>query len=45
MSILTKGFGKREALLAAQQHLRSTENGKYDNPRYWAAFIMLDAAD
>jgi len=40
---LAKGQKKREAFLAAQQHLRSTENGKYDNPQYWAAFILLDA--
>lgn len=33
---------KREAFLKAQEHLRTTEGGKYSNPKYWAAFIMLD---
>ena len=32
----------REALTNAQLYLRTTENGKYDNPRFWAAFILID---
>ena len=37
---LLEGRTKREALVKAQQDLR--ENG-YDAPKYWAAFILLDA--
>ena len=32
-----------EALTNAQLHLRTVEDGKYDDPKYWAAFILLDA--
>ena len=32
----------REALTNAQLHLRTVEDGKYDNPKFWAAFIILD---
>lgn len=38
----TKGQ-KRASFVKAQQYLRTCDGGKYDNPRYWAAFIMLDA--
>ena len=31
-----------EALTNAQLHLRTVEDGKYDDPKYWAAFILLD---
>ena len=34
------GMSKREAFLKAQERLRDTE--KYKDPKYWAAFIMLD---
>lgn len=37
---LTKGMTKREAFLAAQNKVKTTEG--LGNPRYWAAFIMLD---
>lgn len=37
---LTKGMTKREAFLAAQNKVKTTEG--FGNPRYWAAFIMLD---
>jgi len=37
---LMEGAGKREALVKAQQDIR--RNG-YDDPRYWATFILLDA--
>lgn len=33
---------KREAFLKAQEYLRTIDNGMYKNPKYWAAFIMLD---
>lgn len=39
---LTLGQSKREALLNAQKYLRQYQNGKYDKPEYWAAFILLD---
>ncbi len=38
----TKGK-KRASFLKAQQYLRTCDGGKYDNPHFWAAFIMLDA--
>ena len=37
---LTKGMSKREAFLAAQNKVKTTEG--FENPRFWAAFIMLD---
>lgn len=40
---LINGHMKRQALLAAQQHLRGIDNGKYDKYEYWAAFVLLDA--
>ncbi len=39
---LAEGESKYEAFHKAQEYLRSTENGKYSDPRYWAAFILLD---
>jgi len=39
---LMSGKTKRQSLKDAQQSLRKVENGKYDNPKYWASFIMLD---
>lgn len=39
---LISGKSKHQSLKDAQKFLRSVENGKYDNPRYWASFIMLD---
>ena len=39
---LMDGKTKRESLLKAQQYLRKVGNGKYDDPKYWASFIMLD---
>ncbi len=44
-SNLAKGESKFEALKEAQQYVRTTDNGKYSDPRYWAAFILLDATD
>ena len=42
---LLSGHSKRQSLLFAQKHLREIEGGKYDEPKYWAAFILLDAQD
>ncbi len=45
---LLEGRSKTESLTRAQQYLRQyTENEvhPYDKPRYWAAFILLDAID
>lgn len=39
---LLNGKTKHQSLKEAQKHLRSVENGKYDDPKYWASFIMLD---
>lgn len=39
---LMAGKSKHQSLKDAQHHLRQVENGKYDNPKYWASFIMLD---
>lgn len=39
---LMNGKTKRQSLQSAQQYLRKVDNGKYDNPKYWASFIMLD---
>ena len=39
---LMNGKTKRESLKEAQQYLRKVDNGKYDDPKYWASFIMLD---
>ena len=37
---LMSGATKREALVKAQQNIRSKG---YNDPKYWAAFILLDA--
>ena len=42
---MAAGQNKREALVNAQIALRSVEDGRYDKPEYWAAFILLDALD
>ena len=39
---LMSGQSKHQSLKNAQKHLRSVENGKFDNPKYWAAFVLLD---
>ena len=39
---LMNGKTKYQSLKDAQKHLRQVENGKYDDPKYWASFIMLD---
>ena len=42
-SNLTSGMTKREAFIAAQNKVKATAG--FENPRYWAAFIMLDGND
>ena len=39
------GQTKREALANAQLALRSHNNGIYDQPEFWAAFVLLDALE
>lgn len=39
---LMSGRTKYQSLKDAQKYLRSVENGRYDDPKYWASFIMLD---
>ena len=39
---LMAGKSKHQSLKDAQHYLRQVENGKYDDPKYWASFIMLD---
>lgn len=39
---LMSGKTKHQSLKDAQKYLRSVENGKYDDPKYWASFILLD---
>ena len=39
---LMSGKTKHQSLRDAQQYLRKVDNGKYDDPKYWASFIMLD---
>ena len=36
------GKSKYQSLKDAQKYLREYDNRKYDNPKYWASFIMLD---
>lgn len=42
---LMNGKTKRRSLQEAQQYLREIDNGKYDEPKYWASFILLDGLD
>ena len=39
------GMGKNEALNAAKNVVRSHTEKGWDDPRYWAAFILLDGLD
>ena len=36
------GQSKRQSLQSAQRYLREYSAGKYNKPKYWAAFILLD---
>ena len=42
---LIYGKSKLQSLKDAQQYLREYDNGKYDDPKYWASFIMLDGLE
>lgn len=46
---LVAGQTKRQSLLSAQKYLRMYKNEKgelcYNEPKYWAAFILLDGID
>lgn len=42
---LLAGDSKTAALAKAQQHLRTVDHGRFNDPRYWAAFILLDAVE
>ena len=39
---LLSGQSKRHSLQAAQKYLREYNNGFFNEPKYWAAFILLD---
>lgn len=39
---LMAGVSKHQALKDAQHYLRQVENGRYNDPKFWASFIMLD---
>jgi CHAT domain-containing protein/tetratricopeptide (TPR) repeat protein len=39
---LMSGKTKLQSLKDAQKYLRQVDKGKYDDPKYWASFIMLD---
>lgn len=39
---LMNGKTKHQSLKDAQKYLRKVDNGKYDDPKCWASFIMLD---
>ena len=41
----TDGQSKWDSFLNAQQFLRQYNNGQYDKPEFWAAFIMLDGIE
>ena len=42
---LAEGQSMRQAFTEAQSHLRQVENGRFNEPLYWAAFILLDAVE
>lgn len=42
---LVSGQTKRQSLLSAQKYLREFNNGQYNEPKYWAAFILLDGIE
>lgn len=39
---LMSGKTKHQSFKDAQKYLRQVDNGRYDDPKYWASFIMLD---
>ena len=42
---MAAGMSKRESLTNAQFALRLADGGRFDNPQFWAAFVLLDALD
>lgn len=38
-----KGMDKHKAFTEAQKYLRTVNDGEFSAPKYWAAFVMLDA--
>ena len=42
---LVSGQSKRQSLHSAQKYLREYNNGRFNEPKYWAAFILLDGID
>lgn len=40
---IASGQKMHDAFVSAQKHLKETQNGKFSDPYYWAAFVMLDA--
>ena len=42
-NLLLRRMTKIESLKDAQKFVRAYENGEYNDPKYWAAFILLDA--
>jgi CHAT domain-containing protein len=42
---LVSGQSKRQSLQSAQKYLREYNNGCFNEPKYWAAFILLDGIE
>lgn len=42
---LVSGQSKRQSLQSAQKYLREYNNGRFNEPKYWAAFILLDGIE
>ena len=42
---LVSGQSKRQSLQSAQRYLREYNNGRFNEPKYWAAFILLDGIE
>jgi len=40
---IASGQKMHDAFVSAQKHLKESQNGKFSDPYYWAAFVMLDA--
>ena len=39
---LIDGLSKNRALLEAQKYLKNAEDGKWNDMKYWASFVLLD---
>lgn len=42
---LVSGQSKSQSLQSAQRYLREYNNGRFNEPKYWAAFILLDGIE